>query len=78
MNHKKSIKEIYDENRYLYAKRTSVETKVYDPTVTKVFLDQFHAKRKTQKKIRVYLFMLSCFLTMLIVFGIAEGINKLV
>ncbi len=74
---KKTFKEIYDENRLLYADKRIIETRTYDPYVVENFLNKFYAKRRAQKKMRKYLFVLSCFITSLLVMGIINAINGL-
>lgn len=71
-NSKKSFKQIYDENRLLYASKIPIEIKVHDEKEAASFLERFYAKRKKQQTIRVYLFALSCVITALLVLGVIE------
>ena len=74
-NSKKSFKQIYVENRLLYAKETPVEIKVYDQKEVALFLERFYAKRRRQKTTRAYLFALSCIITALLALGFIQAAN---
>lgn len=72
---KKSFKQIYDENRLLYAKKTVLEFENSDPDKASEFLRRFYAKRKRQQKLQIYLFALSCVITWILVLGVMKTFN---
>ncbi len=77
MKTRKSIKELYDENRLLYAKRKTVNPRQHDPEKLREFLVMFYEKKRRQLKMRYYMLVLSGLLTVGIVIGIVNGINSL-
>ncbi|WP_462247297.1 hypothetical protein [Ekhidna sp.] len=77
MKTRKSIKELYDENRLLYAERKTIDPRQYDPEQLREFLVKFYEKKRRQLKMRYYMLVISGLLTAGIVIGIINGINSL-